>query len=119
MLDKTITNALIALRAQIIRDHLDGLAHVDALLLARGIDPAKLRVGTKRKPDCARQGFMRLMVMEALRGGPKRHSEVAAMILPRRPEITSQAAYKRTGQALAKMRLGGLVKREGRLWGLA
>ena len=37
MLDKTITNALIALRRQIIRGNLDRLDHVNALLAARGI----------------------------------------------------------------------------------
>ena len=40
MLDKTITSALLQLRAQIIRGRLDGLAHVQALLLARGVDLA-------------------------------------------------------------------------------
>jgi hypothetical protein len=48
MLDKTITNALIALRKQIIRESLDGLPHVDALLAARGVDPAQIRIGGNR-----------------------------------------------------------------------
>ena len=40
MLDKSITSALLALRAQIIRGNLDGLDNVEALLVQRGIDPA-------------------------------------------------------------------------------
>ena len=119
MLDKTITNALKALRRQIIRENLDGLAHVDALLLARGISPAKVQIRAKRKPDFSRKGIMRLMEVDALQDGPKRHPEVAASILPRRPELTPQACYKRTGQALDRLQKAGMVKREGRLWGLA
>ncbi len=119
MQDKTITNALLELRKQIIRGNLEGLDHVNALLVARGIDPAKLRVGAKRKPDRARQGIMRLMVMEALRSGPKRYAEISALVAPRRPEITPEATHKRTAQALDRMQQAGLVKREGRLWGLA
>ena len=45
MIDKTITNALIELRKQIIRGRLDILAHVDALLMARGVDPAMQHCG--------------------------------------------------------------------------
>jgi hypothetical protein len=119
MQNKTITNALIALRKQIIRENLDGLAHVDALLLARGIDPAKVRIGPKRKPDQARQGMMRLMVLEALRDGPKTLHALAAVIAARRPEIALEAAVKRTAQALDKVQRAGLVTHEGKLWGLA
>ncbi|NJM81883.1 MAG: hypothetical protein HC844_04705 [Tabrizicola sp.] len=119
MQDKTITNALIILRKQIIRGKLDGPAHVYALLAARGIDPAKVRVGPKRKPDQARQGMMRLMVLEALRDGPRTAREVAAQIASWRPEIPPEATHKRTTQAMDRLRVAGLVKREGRLWGLA
>jgi hypothetical protein len=55
MLDKTVTSALLHLRAQIIRDRLDGLDHVNALLVQRGVDPATHLVRAKRKPDAARK----------------------------------------------------------------
>jgi hypothetical protein len=119
MQNKTITNALIALRKQMIRDNLDGLAHVDALLAARGVDPATVRFGQRRKPDHARQGIMRLMVKQALRGGPRLARDIATEIAAQRPEITREAAQMRTAKALDGMRLAGMVKREGRLWGLA
>jgi hypothetical protein len=41
------------------------------------------------------------------------------LIAARRPEITPQDAYRRTGKALDKMKLAGLVRHEGRLWRLA
>jgi hypothetical protein len=62
---------------------------------------------------------MRLMVKEALWAGPMRHRDLSVLIAARRPEITPQDAYRRTGKALDKMKLAGMVKREGRLWGLA
>ena len=37
MLDKTITSALLNLRAQIIRHKLEGIKHVEALLIARSV----------------------------------------------------------------------------------
>lgn len=118
MQDRTITNALLTVRAQIIRGNLDGLDHVNALLVARGVDPSKLQMGRKRKPDQARQGIMRLMVLDALSDGPKRADVIALQIAALRPEITPQAAHKRTAQALSKMRTAGLVDRDGRLWRL-
>jgi hypothetical protein len=53
MLDKTITSALLHLRAQIIRDRLDGLGHVNALLVQRGIEPSGQLVRAKRRPDAS------------------------------------------------------------------
>lgn len=40
MLDKPIDSALLNLRRHIIRGNPDGLDHVEALLVHRGIDPA-------------------------------------------------------------------------------
>lgn len=119
MLDKTITNALIEIRKQIIRNHLDGLEHVNTLLSLRGVDLSALQVRAKRKPDYSRKGIMRLMVTDALRAGPMRHRDLSVLIAARRPEITPQDAYRRTGKALDKMKLAGLVKHEGRMWGLS
>lgn len=114
MQDKSIDGALLALRKQIIRENLDGLEHVEALLLLRGVDmpavlPAKL-------PDAARRGHMRLMVLEALRDGPKPLKDIAAHVSAKRSEISYGAAYSRCGQCLAKMKKAGLVRRGGRFW---
>ena len=119
MLDKTITSALLALRAQIIRERREGLVHVEALLIARGIDPARHIVRAKRKPDVAGRGIMRLMVLDALRDGPKGLSDVAASVATRRHEISPEAIHKRTALVLSKMKVAGVVGREGHVWRLA
>jgi hypothetical protein len=115
MLDKTVTSALLHLRAQIIRDRLDGLDHVNALLVQRGVDPATHLVRAKRKLDAARKGMMRVVVLDALRDGPKYYAEIVALVVAKRPDITPEAAYQRAGQALAKLTKCGTVARDGRL----
>ena len=119
MLDKTITSALLALRAQIIRERREGLVHVEALLIARGIDPARHIVRAKRKPDVAGRGIMRLMVLDALRDGPKGLADVTASVTARRQDISPDAAHKRTALVLSKMKVAGVVGREGHVWRLA
>ena len=66
MLDKTITSALLNLRAQIIRGKLDGLEHVNALLVALGVDPAAQYVAGKAKP-AFRRSELRQIIFAALR----------------------------------------------------
>lgn len=117
MLDKSIDGALLALRKQITREGQDGLEHVEALLRMRGVDMP--RVMPAKRQDVAKRGHMRLLVLEALRGGPKPLKGIAAHVSARRPEIGYSLAYTRCGQCLAKLRNAGLVMREGRVWGLA
>lgn len=114
MQDRTIDNALLALRKQIIRDSLDGLDHVEALLQMRGVDAP--RVMPPKRKDVAKRGHMTALVLEALRIGPKTAEVVTAYVAPRRPELTPEAAKKRTSQALTKLKMRGLVRREGRVW---
>ena len=120
MQDKSIDGALLALRKQIIRGDLDGLAHVEALLVLRGVQmPAVL---PPKRPDAARRGHMTMMISNALRDGPKPMHEIAAYIAARRPEIDSDVAYQRTTQALANMKFRGQVQNDGcygGLWRLA
>lgn len=113
MQDGTINNALLALRKQMIREGQDGLTHVEALLTARGVYmPAVLPA---KRPDVARRGQMRRQVLEAVRGGATLR-QVAAHVASLRPELSERQAYIRSGQCLARLKAGGRVKREGRVW---
>src|SRR6056297_2074461 len=114
MQDRTIDNALLALRKQIIRDSLDGLDHVEALLQMRKVSgPFVMRPKPK---DAARRGRMSALVLSALAEGGKTLPEVSGYVHQHRPELPYSAAYRRTGQALAKLKKRGLVRREGRVW---
>ena len=117
MQDKTINNALLALRKQIIRSNGARLEHVEALLEARGVPTP--RVMPAKRQDAARRGHMSLIVLDALRDGPKPAIQVTAHVAPRRPEITPEAAKQRTSQCLTKLKVRGLVALDGLVWRLA
>lgn len=119
MLDKTITNALLALRAEIIREDLDGLAHVDAILIARGVNPALQHVRRKIPRDSCKQREVKRLVLEALRTGPKRPAEIGAHFMARKPEIAPDRAMIRVYRAIYKMRDQGVVGKDGLAWRLA
>ena len=56
--------SLYYLRSQIIREGLDGLEHVDALLRLRGLDPEAVHVPAKRV-EAFRHGEFKRAVLDA------------------------------------------------------
>lgn len=96
MQDKTIDNALLALRKQLIRANGEGLAHVEALCQLRGVNmPAVLPA---KRADAARKGLMRRIILEGIRKGYKTQRDLAAYVASHRPELSPCAAYVRTTQ---------------------
>ena len=116
MQDKTINNALLALRKQIIRGDGDGLAQVEKLLDLRGVDMP--RVLPAKRPDVARRGQARQVILDALRSSPMGLRELSVHVAKVRPELTPDTAYKRTSVALAKLKAKGMVVREAGRWGM-
>lgn len=114
MQDKTITNALLALRKQIIRGDGQGLEHVVALLDAQNVHMP--RVLPHRSELVARSGEMRRIILGALCEQPMPLSEIASVIAEKRGEINDRRLRNRTSQCLFKMKLRGMVRREGRVW---
>ena len=86
MLDKTITSALITLRAQIIRGNMDGLVHVEALLRTRGA--ALLRVARPHAGNSLPRHAMRRLLLGALRGGPMGGVALARYVAEHQPAIS-------------------------------
>ncbi len=121
MQDRTINNALLALRKQIIRGKLDGLEYVEALLSIRGV--AMPAVLPARRSCAAGRGQSRALIFDALRNGPKLRREIVRHVASHRAEIPADVAYKRVDQCLWKLKKAGLVVQEyrpgGCLWGLA
>ena len=116
MQNRTIDSALCQLRATIIRDGLDGLVHVEALLVMRGV--ALPHVPRKIPADSCGQGEVKRIVLASLRGGPKTATQIGADFMAARPEIASARAMRRVWRAVYKMRDAGVVRREGLMWGL-
>jgi len=119
MQDKSIDNALLALRASIIRDSLDGLVHVEALLAIRGVDYASQHVPRKIPADSCKHREVKLMVLEALRSGPKTPAQIGTDFMARKPEIAPDRAMIRVYRAIYKLRDSGALEGVGGLWKLA
>lgn len=107
MQDKTINNALFALRRE--GGEVQELA--ERLLTLRGLHerPRIIR-------GFARRGQMQRLVLEAIKAGHNSRPDIAAYVADKRPEMPPERAYKRVDSALKKLQAKGLVRREGRVW---
>jgi hypothetical protein len=121
MSERSTDCSLLALRKQLIRGDGVGLEHVEALLVMRGV--ALPCVLPAKRPDAARMGAMRRLLLGQLQTGPKTMRELVDHVATCRTELAPHAAYHRTGQALQKLRVAGLIRREARdgrwVWQLA
>jgi hypothetical protein len=117
MLDKTITSALVTLRLQMIRSGSD-LAHVDALLIGRGIDPASLHVPRQYPADSCGHGEIKLMVLGLLREGPRTAAEIVAAFHAGKPDMSLKVARLRVWRAIYKMGRSGVMAKDGNAWNL-
>lgn len=111
----TIISVLHFIRQEIVRDGLDGLEHVDALLRQRGADPEALVTPDKR-PKTFRKGELRRMVLEALKDGAQTGAEIARKVQARKQELTYRQVYKRVYICLNTLKGRGVVRHEGRVW---
>lgn len=114
---KLMDSALASLRAQIIRDGLPGLEHVEALIALRGQELGP--VPAKMPDNRFRRSTLRRAILAALRDGPKRLPDVARHIAERQPSMTYGEAYRRASVGLVRLKGKGAVVREGKVWGLA
>ncbi len=114
--EETVTRTLHYMRAQIIREGLDGLEHVEALLGLRGENSQ--HVPKPQPKNRFKASRLKWIVMDALREGPKRGRDVAGYVAERAPQLTSEDAYKRTYMCLSRMKRAGTVGRDGMVWKL-
>ena len=113
--ENTIRNALLYMRAEILRDGLDGLEHVDALLAMRGHDPVSV---PRKVPKTFKRNELRRMILEELRSGPMTGRELADRIAARAGRIDRESAYKRVYTAFPSMQHAGIIEKIGHKWGI-
>lgn len=107
MQDKTIDNALLALRKQ--GGHQGKLA--DVILDMRGVSvPSHYQGEPMRRSETA------LLLIEKLGKGPQSTAQLAEAVHKLRPNITRRAAYNRAYQALLRLEERGVVKRLDGVW---
>lgn len=112
MQDKTINNALLALRKAGGEQGELALR----LLNIRGVTPP---VNRSRCPTAFRKGQMRRAILEILRDSPLESYDVATRIQAMKPEWTLKETLPRVRCTLSKMKADGLVTREGLVWALS
>lgn len=109
---ETITRALLALRAEIVRDGGPGLEHVEALLALRGNNlppvPRKATVHFRRNR-------LRLAIQAALGDGPLTGREIVQRVCAAHG-LAYGAMYRSVYAQLYAMKARGLLAHEGRLW---
>ena len=104
--DETINTSLIYLRAKIIREGLDGLDHVEALLRLRGCEPEAVRVPPPR--ECwFKPGEVRRYVLEAHRDGVADRAVITQRVLdakgwPEDRRVRVRAAVAQACRALRR-----------------
>jgi len=109
MQDRTIDNALLALRKQ---GGPQGKI-AEALLDMRSVSLPAISL-TKRML----RGQASRYILDALRDGPKTCPQIADLLGFDMPGLTRPELLQRVDNALRRVEAKGLVQREGRLWGL-
>lgn len=104
--DETTNVSLYCLRAQIIREGIEGLHHVEALMRLRGLDPEAIHVPKKNKRRF-RNGGLRTAVLGVLRQEPHTTRQVAEKL---------DCESRGVGKCLRTLEVRGVVRREGRVW---
>lgn len=112
MQNRTINNALLALRRQIIRENGEGQDHVETLLELRSVPIPK---------PCAYRGAfkpkeVKRAILSALSDGPKSGPELYRHVMGMRDGLTYADARVRASSALTRLKKAGLVRREGGVW---
>ena len=104
--DEMINSSLHYLRARTIREGLDGLEHIEAIMRIRGLDLEAMHIPRKNKRRF-RNGALRAAVMGVLREGSHTAREIADKL-----ECQRNSVYG----CLRTLEAHGVVRREGRAW---
>ncbi len=107
MQDRTIDNALLALRKQ------GGQQGKLAEVL---LDMREVQLPAFYQDRPFRRGDTQRLILAALAEGPKTNSELGRLVQASRPDIAHKAAANRTYQCLLRLEARGRVRRDGRVW---
>ena len=113
----TVLSVLRFVRREIIRDGLDGLEHIDALLRQFGCDPDALVTPYKRRNDF-RKGEVRRLVLAILSKGDKRSAQVAREIMAVKPELDYDQAIQCAWKCMSRLKRQGLLTSDKMIWRL-
>jgi hypothetical protein len=115
MKNESIISALLAIRAECIREGAQGQEHAEALLRLRGYDPAQQVVQAKYSVEFGR-GQLRRAILAILSRGPARSRHIATEIAQQRRMNDVERLLDKVQIALSSMKRQGLVRLDRRLW---
>lgn len=115
--DDLINASLYYLRARTIRDKLDGLEHIEALMHIRGLDPAAIHVPRKNKRQF-RNGEFRKLVLDAIKDGCDTPQAIVDNIGDDLAHLRPKDRSRQVKRCLETLEGRGVVRREGRAWRL-
>lgn len=118
MSDASHIAALWSIRARIVRDGLDGLSHVEALLRLQGCDPTAQVVPIKRPDNRFQRGELSRLIRHALKDGPRTLDGIAGYVAAQRPGVSRGTAYRRASSVLSRMVMRGELTHARPLWRL-
>jgi len=110
MQDRTINNALLALRKA---------GGAEGKLAEVLLDMRKVPLPCWYQDRPFKRGDTQRLIMAALKGGPKTNSDLGRLIRNSRPDIAHKAASNRTYQCLLRLEAKGVVRRNESVWALA
>ena len=121
--DERIERVLFFIKSEIVRDGLDGVEHVDALLQMRGIDPDKFKIPAKIPRIFKGRNGMRRAVLLALKQGPASTKEIASRICEANEGICVEETWRSVSVCLSGLKRRGTVTKtdvwRSPVWGLA
>lgn len=113
---ETITRALVALRAELVREGGPGLEHVEALLALRGSNLPPVPAKAKTAPRF-RRNRLRVAIRAALRDGPLTGRELVQRVSDA-SGVPYGELYRSVYAQLHCMRVKGQVGNKGGVWRL-
>lgn len=109
---KSVERCLYYVRAEIIREGMDGLEHIDGVLAAYGLDPDAYQVPLKRPQTFKGRGSMRRAVMAILKQGGATTMQVSQAIADEH-DLDVDDVWRRVGPCLSHLKMRGLVANDG------
>ncbi|MBR9864895.1 MAG: hypothetical protein GYB24_15770 [Rhodobacteraceae bacterium] len=109
---ESVGRCLYYIRGEIIRDGLDGIEHVDALLRLYDLAPDAYKVPDKRPRRFNSRGGLRRAVIAALKDGEATSKQIAARIADTH-DMDADEVWRSVTVALNGLKSKGVVHNDG------
>ena len=99
--------------AEIMRDSMEGLEHVEALLRIRGVE---IKHVPRKVPKHFRRGELTTSILRILRTGPRTGPEIVGEIASNKDGLSYRQAYICVYSALCRLKSKGMLVLNDEMW---